>query len=266
MSIFTKIVSDRRTYLWLAVVTVLNLFTSGKWVIAPLVWIAPIFALRFVRGQTVWKGLPLIWLATFVPQFIAWWGLQPLPMPDYLFFIAAATAFGVLPYLFDRLLAPRLGSRFVATLIFPLAVTVFDYVSMSGITPYGSFGAQGYTQHSIPVIMQLASITGLWGITFLTSWFAAVVVWIWEQDFNLKKVRMGAGVYGVILLMVVMYGAGRLLLAPDAEETVTVTSFTMAETHAGELFSLLAEDEAAFRRKDHSHPQRLPGTDRPGSP
>ena len=42
---------------------------------------------------------------------------------------------------------------------------------------------------------------------------------------------------------------GRLLLAPDANETVTVTSFTLAETHAGELFALLAEDEAAFRAK-----------------
>ena len=150
----------------------------------------------------------------FRPQFIAWWGLQPEPMPDYLFFMAAVTAFGVLPYLIDRLLAPRLGSRFAATLIFPLSVTVFDYVSMSGITPYGSFGAQGYTQYGLPVIMQLASITGLWGITFLTSWFAAVVVWIWEQDFNLKKVRVGAGVYGVILLIVVTYGAGTASVGP----------------------------------------------------
>jgi apolipoprotein N-acyltransferase len=249
MSTFKSLISDRRTYVWLAIVVILNLFTSGKWVIAPVVWIAPIFALRFVRGRKVWQGMPLIWLATFAPQFIAWWGLQPEPMPDYLFFMAAVTAFGVLPYLIDRLLAPRLGSRFAATLIFPLSVTVFDYVSMSGITPYGSFGALGYTQHSLPVIMQLASITGLWGITFLTSWFAAVVVWIWEQDFNLQKVRVGAGVYGAILLIVVTYGAGRLLLVPDANETVAVTSFTLAETHAGELFALLAEDEAAFRAK-----------------
>jgi apolipoprotein N-acyltransferase len=118
---------------------------------------------------------------------------------------------------------------------------------MSGISPYGSFGASGYTQVSIPVIMQLASITGLWGITFLINWFASVVVWAWEQDFNWQQVRVGAGAYAVILLMVVIYGGGRLLLAPDADETVTVTSFTLAETHAGELFALLAEDEAAFR-------------------
>ena len=53
MSTFKSLISDRRTYVWLAIVVILNLFTSGKWVIAPVVWIAPIFALRFVRGRKV---------------------------------------------------------------------------------------------------------------------------------------------------------------------------------------------------------------------
>lgn len=245
----TTIKSDRRAYLWLALAAILSLFTSGKWIIAPIVWVVPILSLRFVRGQKTVKGFILIWLASFIPSSIAWYKLQPMPMPGYLIFMAVAALFGALPPLFDRLLTPHLRPRFAATLIYPLAYTAIEYLTMSGGNPMGSFGAQGYTQYGIPVIMQLASVTGLWGITFLTSWFASVVNWVWEQDFNWAQVWRGAAMYTFVLVLVVAYGVGRLLFAPEPEETVTVASFTVEETHAGELFALLDENEAAFREK-----------------
>ena len=241
--------TNRRAYLWLVLFALLNLFTSGKWIVAPLVWVAPVFALRFVHGQKVLKGFVLVWLAIFIPSTITWYKLQPMPMPAYLIFMAVAALFGALPLLFDRLLTPRLRPRFVATLIYPLAITAIEYLTMSFGNPTGSFGAQGYSQYGLPVIMQLASVTGLWGITFLTNWFASVVNWMWEQDFNWRRVRRGVAVYVAILVLVIVYGGGRLLFAPETEETVTVASFTTAETHARELFALLEADEDAFRQQ-----------------
>ncbi|MCP4543340.1 MAG: hypothetical protein GY832_40010 [Chloroflexi bacterium] len=245
----TTIKSDRRAYLWLALAAILNLFSSGKWIVAPIVWVASVFALRFVRGQKILKGVFLLWLATVIPSSIAWYKLQPMEMPGYLVFMAVAALIGTLPVLIDRLLTPSLRPRFAATFIYPLICTAMEYLTMSGGNPMGSFGAQGYTQRGIPVIMQLASITGLWGITFLTNWFASVINWAWEQDFDWVQVRRGVVAYTAVLLLVVGYGAGRLLFAPEPEETVTVASFTVEETHAGELFALLEEDEAVFREK-----------------
>jgi apolipoprotein N-acyltransferase len=233
----------------LALFAILSLFSSGKWVVAPLVWIAPILALRFMRAQKVWSGVVLIWLAIYIPSIVSWYKLQPFPMPEYLIFMAVAALFGVLPMLVDRLLSPRLGSRFAATLIFPLAVTSIEHITMSGANPMGSFGAQGYTQYGLPIIMQLAAVTGLWGITFLTSWFASVVNWAWEQHFNWSQIRRGVAIYGAVLLLVVAYGGGRLFFAPEPTDTVTIASFTVEETHAGELFALLEADEVAFRDK-----------------
>jgi apolipoprotein N-acyltransferase len=241
--------TNREAFLLLALFAILSLFTSGKWVVAPLIWIAPIFALRFMRGQKVWLGVVPIWLAIFIPSTFSWYKLQPFPMPEYLIFMAIAALFGVLPLLVDRLLTPHLGSRFAATLIFPLAVTTTEYVTMSSANPMGSFGAQGYTQYGLPIVMQLATVTGLWGITFVTSWFASVVNWVWERNFNWSQIRRGVAIYGAVLLLVVAYGGGRLFFAPESADTVTIASFTVEETHAGELFALLEADEVAFRDK-----------------
>lgn len=241
---------DRWAYLWLALTALLGLFTTGKWTIAAAVWLASVFALRFLRGQKVGRGYMLIFVASYLPATFAWYGLAPFPMPIYPFFMAINILFGTLPYLFDRLLTPRLQkngrSSFLATLVYPLAVTAAEYLLMTG-GPMGSFGAQAYTQYGIPILVQLVSISGLWGITFLIAWFASIVNWAWEEEFNWGKIRGGVALYASILLLVALYGSLRLLTAPDATETVQVASFTAAKIDMGQMNGLLASDSKAFR-------------------
>ena len=67
-----------------------------------------------------------------------------------------------------------------------------------------------------------------------------------------------------VLVAVIGYGAIRLWTAPDlgSLETVAVVSFTMTETHIGELNELLAEDREAYRKKTQDvHAQYLAMTE-----
>lgn len=120
----------------------------------------------------------------------------------------------------------------------------------------GSFGAQAYTQYDIGILTQLVSITGLWGISFLIAWFASIVNWAWEEEFNREKIRTGVVLYGSLLLLVVLYGSVRLLTAPDATETVQVASFTVAEIDMRQMNDLLASDNNAFRAETISIHER----------
>ena len=72
--------------------------------------------------------------------------------------------------------------------------------------------------------MQLASVTGMIGITFLMGWAASVANWLWENQRDMTKVRRGVGIFGAVLAVVLIFGYARLNLSPshDIENTMRV--------------------------------------------
>jgi apolipoprotein N-acyltransferase len=68
----------------------------------------------------------------------------------------------------------------------------------------GQLGSIPYTQSGNLPLIQLLSLTGLWGITFLIGWFAAVVNWTWEHGISGPRHRhpalLFAGVYLAVML------------------------------------------------------------------
>lgn len=244
---------DRRyAYLCLLIGALFGFVTQPAFLAALAAWIAPIFLLRFVRMTRWWVGYPLLVLVASVVAAVVWYGKQPLPLPVHIIMMTTASAVGALPYLFDRLLVPRLRNqageiRFVSTLLFPCAVTALEFLSLSA-NPMGTFGAQAYSQFGLAPIMQLSAVTGLWGITFLIAWLASVVNWAWASNFQWARVGKGLAVYAAVLLAVVAYGVIRLAAAPDqADRTVDIASFTAAEFDPATLFPLLEQDQTAFR-------------------
>jgi hypothetical protein len=110
---------DRLSYLWLALAIVLLPFAiSPRWTIPLAAWLYPIFLLRFVRTQPLWRGILLVLLPSVLVLVFVNQGA--LPLPGALYFLAVF-GFGVmytLPYLIDRVLAPRLGGL-LGTLVLP---------------------------------------------------------------------------------------------------------------------------------------------------
>jgi apolipoprotein N-acyltransferase len=223
----TTIQTDRWSYLWLAIGTLVGFF----WTMPLVWWLSPVFMLRFVRTQKVWRSFILAWLSTFLTVGITQYGvmnaLMPSPLPVYLITMAVGALLFTLPLLADRLLAPRLKG-FAATLVFPLAMTAVDFVSAKA-NPLGSVGAMAYFQYGNLVLMQLLSITGMWGITFLVNWFGSVVNWVWERSFAWPKVRSGLALYGGILVAVMLFGGARLAFAPPATGTVRMHGITAVD-------------------------------------
>jgi apolipoprotein N-acyltransferase len=127
-----------------------------------------------VRTQPLLRGILLVVLAIVLllagelPGFLPLAGILSSLAP-----IGLGVLFGVLitlPYLIDRLVAPRLGGL-PGTLVFPLAVTTVWYLCAL-VNPFGTFGNPACTQYGELPLLQLLSVTGLWGIVFLMSWLA----------------------------------------------------------------------------------------------
>jgi len=221
-------VADRLSYLWLALAVGLLPFTIFRWTIPLAAWLAPVFLLRFVRTQPLLRGILLALVANAVVLEFVLRGVMPIPDP---FYYPAVFGVGVaitLPYLIDRVVAPRSGGL-LGTMVFPAAVTSMWYVqaSSAAINPYASTWMNpAYTQSGNLPLLQLLSATGLWGIVFLMSWFASVVNWAWEQAFAWPRVRGGALLYAGLLASVLLFGGMRLALFPAQGSAVRVAGIS----------------------------------------
>ena len=244
-------IADRWSYLWLLIGTLL----SFLWTMPIALWLSPIFHIRFTRSQKPLRGFLLISLASFAVFALTLREFLPMPLPVYLVstLIMALTVGGI-PYLADRLLVPYLPG-FLATLVYPLAVTAMDYIGAM-TNPAGSLGAQAYVQFNNLTLVQLASITGMWGIPFLVNWLGPVFNWAWERQFNWPVIKRGTAVFLAVLLLVFFYGSARLAFASEALQSVRIHGITavgMGELW-GEMNRLIQEEGwQAMREKSAAH-------------
>lgn len=249
-------VSDRWSYLWLALGTLLMTFIGGSWLLPIAGWLGLVFMLRFIRTQKPLVGYLLVACGLTIANAIAWKAQNPTPFPAIVFGAIIGLSGGLL-FLVDRLLSPRFrtqgGTAFVATLVFPLVVTAYEFLVNNRLL-FGSVGSWAYSQYSNLGLIQLASITGIWGIIFLMSWFASVVNWAWERSFSWLDIRHGVAIFGGIFLLVVVYGNVRLTFFLPKSETVRVHSFIALEESGNkliidEMMPLAQNDLAAFRQR-----------------
>jgi len=221
---------NRWAFLWLALAAIFILFSNGKWNIPVATWLFLVFALRFWRTQPLKRGFIIYTFVSMVPFYFAWQGVVPLSGIGYFIFVVIISLFNASIFLSDRLLAPRLKG-FVSTLAFPLAMVTMQYI-MTIVSPYGSFGSLAYTQYGNLPLLQILSVTGLSGITFLLAWFASVVNWAWEQQFEWKKVRRGVVTYAGILAVLLLAGGASLISSPSSD------TIRMAAIPATEIFEM----------------------------
>lgn len=223
----TTCTHDRLTYLWLIIGAALLLVSNGHWIIPLATWLAPVFLIRFSHTQPKGKGLVLLLAANILGSLFIWQGIIPPVL-----YLPVSILIGVvywLPYLADRLLVNRLNS-FAATLVFPCLQVILEYIT-TAFSPLGSWGALAYSQYGFLPLLQLLSITGMWGVSFLIAWLAPVVNMAWEQDFALPKVRSGLLIYVGVMTLVLVYGFVRMVFFPPQSETVQVASVTAERNH-----------------------------------
>jgi len=212
-----------RSWLWLAIATALLLFSNGVDNVPLAAWLAPVFVLRFVRQQSLKVGLPVAYVvlvATFAFQFR---GMVPIPGVGYYIFLVAWGIPQVLPFLIDRLMANKVPGL-AASLVFPTAWAATEYVASLG--PFATWGSAAYSQYGNLPLLQVLSVTGLWGVTFLMGWFAAVCNSLWEEGLDSKRARASAWVCAGTIATVILLGGARMAMFPPSSQVVRVASIS----------------------------------------
>jgi apolipoprotein N-acyltransferase len=160
-------VADRLSYFWLALAIVVLPFAVARWTIPIAAWLYPVFLLRFVRTQPLLRGILLALVATVLVLEFALQGVFPIPGPFYHVAVFGTGVLFSVPYLIDRALGRHLGGM-LGTLVFPSAVTTVWYLwALLNPAEAGTWLNPAYTQYGDLPLLQMLSVTGMWGIVFL---------------------------------------------------------------------------------------------------
>jgi apolipoprotein N-acyltransferase len=106
-----------------------------------------------------------------------------------------------------------------AWLVLPAAWTVFDWIRSQGFLGY-PWGMLGASQYAVIPAIQIASLTGVWGVTFLVILANSVVAWYAAG--LLSGVRRGRGpalALAAVLAGALGFGAARMWFEASAGES-----------------------------------------------
>ena len=252
----------RLAWLWLLVGFLLLPFTAWQNVIPLAAWLAPVFLLRFARtSHRPRLVVPLIILAYAGAIFIDWRN-GPMDTLSVIIGISMSLARGLLyclPYLADLRIGSRLGS-WGRWMVFPLAFVSVDWVT-SLLKSTTTHGSSAYSQYPILSLIQVISITGMWGLTFLIAWFASTANACWEESFHWQKIWRKLAIFTGVLLLAFIYGSLRLSLPLGRQSLVsnqnvivaTITNETIFEPlnsiDLGTFYQSNDAERAAVRSK-----------------
>lgn len=219
--------SQWRTFAWLAVGALLMAASAQSSAIGLAgTWVALTLAVRAWRVLPRRQAWPALAVALYTAMALALRGQLPVAGPIYFALVAVVTVVGLLPFAVDRWIGNRLDGV-PGTLVFPLAWVAEEFLRSRLPNGPETWGSIAYTQYGNLPLMQLASVTGIWGISFLVAWFASVAAWSWERGFAGKEVRRTVLAYATVLLLVLLAGGTRLALAPQATRTIRMATVTV---------------------------------------
>jgi apolipoprotein N-acyltransferase len=215
---------DKRPALFatLAVLSTTALLLAGNGMnpVWPIMWIAFIPVLLLAAETASWRvaggaaalsmflgSLTMLYYLRFVLQVPAMAWFIPFSIASLLF------AAGVL--LFRNLL--QRGAVFSAVIALPAFWSVCEYLA-SFVPANGTAGSLAYTQEGFLPILQVASLTGPWGISFLLLLFpSAVAAGLYLQRRKLSQPWLVVGAAFAVLAAAVLFGAIRLATPPSQQ-------------------------------------------------
>jgi apolipoprotein N-acyltransferase len=224
----------RRKWGLLALGTLFVFLSFGPLMNPVTPWFAAVFYLRYLRHRPLKKGLLPAYLS-FCIGFIGANYLLMIPLGIIAVPVLLPDSIGMfLPLVIARWGMTR--SRGIgATLVLPCAAVAVESLFF-WVLDFSS--TWSYSQFGVFPLMQVASLTGMSGITFIIMWTTAVIEYLVEKRFAREAVRRVLPIFGATMAAVLVFGTVRLAISDGTVRERTV--------------------EAAMISNDTSYLKRLP--------
>ncbi|WP_051469065.1 nitrilase-related carbon-nitrogen hydrolase [Actinomadura oligospora] len=186
---------------------VLFAFGTGLHPVFVLTWLAPLpllWAVARMGGRAAFAASALAWIAGQARMTPYFSGTLEMPIPVVAaLLVGPALVFGGLAVVYRRLVLADRPLR--AAAVFAAGWTTLEYV-LSLALPHGAWWSIAYTQSDALPVVQLASVTGVWGVTFLLMGVPAAAATMRPR---------AAGAAGTLLAVVLGFGTIRTATATE---------------------------------------------------
>jgi len=198
----------------LAVSAALFFLGTGLAPLWPLVWLGPVpvlWAASRISGRQVFCVAAAAYALGFLNE---WSYLRTVLSTSFVisFLALSACLFAVGVVLF-RICLVR-GRPWLAVLVFPAFWTTVEF-AIANLSIHGTFFNISYSQLNFLPILQIASATGIWGISFTVFLFASTVAALLAPAPRSKKLPLLVGSL-VFIGSVLAFGAWRLASTPNS--------------------------------------------------
>jgi len=187
-------------------------FGTGLHPFWPLMWFAPLPVLLFANRASWWGAALAAALGVMLGVLNLWpvfHGLLHAPWPIILqIYLSEGIAYALAVSLYRALL--QRGAHRTALLAFPAVLVSFEYF-LNVSSPHGTAGSLAYSQLQFLPFLQLASVTGPWGMSFLLlSFSTALAVGLHLYPTAPKQALRIGGTVAAVLVLVLALGTLRL--------------------------------------------------------
>jgi apolipoprotein N-acyltransferase len=188
-----------------------------------LLWFVPIPVIAIaprLHAVTAFLLSAVAWLIGEMNQWnYVWHVIQLPPGIAALYFIVPGVVFGF-GVLFVRCFLRR-RSVYLAAIAFPVYWVTYEYVSVRA-SLHGTWGNLAYTQMDCLPAIQIASTTGIWGITFIAFLFAGAVAALMSGVGTRRQRGVVAISAGLAVCTALLFGTWRVRATPSGQ-SVAVT-------------------------------------------
>jgi apolipoprotein N-acyltransferase len=202
-------------------------FGTGLHPLWPLVWLAPVPVLFLSTSVSPLSALVAVALARALGALNEWTYLSDylrLPLVMRLgAVVLPALVTGLFALIWRRFAVS--GKPLFAALSLSTGLTAVEYVYTTQ-SPNGTFDSQAYTQLDFLPVVQLAALTGIWGINFLIWFFPGLLSAALVRGQSGRTRATAFAVLVVVTLSCIAYGFVRL--GPTAKASGNVRATALA--------------------------------------
>ena len=238
----------KHPYVGLILGLFLTTFSYGIFNTGICAWIFAIPLIRFINNRTKWSSILLMLAGMILVANITFFRLVE---DDFNIMNQVFCTFNGIriwfPF-FVYFLCRRFGAgKFIAYYAFPAAVAVAEFfidnpfVSVMTSLSVSQFWNLG--------LMQVASITGVVGVSFIVTMFASVINYIWEMGIR-KDTASHAICYGIAVVIITAIGMTTI-------ERITTTDQTVKVAASVEDLNLVLEDKSILAPYEGSEEEKI---------
>ena len=230
-----KTLENKRFSVFVILSFLVYIMSNGEWCIPIFAWIYPILFLCMIylnRTRKVYLIISSIYAIGFIVQF---WRAIGMDIKICIIVAILLSFLKVLPYIYWS----KSKMRFQDTVIFASIMVSIEYIIYLIYPALGGL-YDAYTQYQNLYLLQIVTVTGIYGITFLMYWTAVMAVWIWNNRSKKEYIGKYIIVYGSVIGLVFVYGVVMFHFAENSGKSVTIAGVTVP------ISELLYNDEDVY--------------------